>query len=72
MLKNLLIISSIFVALSFVLEMAVSFLTQNNIHPDYWKFGAPEKGGPLFIIFAAYVLVVMNSIKRFKKVRKNE
>ena len=71
MLKKLLTISSIFIALSIVLEIAVSFYTQNNIHPDYWKFGAPEKL-TLLIIFAAYVLVVMNSIKRLKKARKNE
>lgn len=71
MLKKLLIISSIFIAVTFVLEMAASFFTHNNIHPDDWKFGAPEKM-TLFIIFAAYVLVVLNSINRFKKVRKNK
>jgi hypothetical protein len=71
MLKKLFIISSIFIVVLFVAEIAVSFFAQNNIHPDYWKFGGPEKL-TLFIIFAAYVLVVLNSIKRFKKVRKNE
>jgi membrane protease YdiL (CAAX protease family) len=60
------IISAIFVISSIVAVVIISVFTQSNIHPDYWKFGTPEKV-TLYLLLAAYVLSVFILLKWFKR-----
>jgi membrane protease YdiL (CAAX protease family) len=65
------IISAIFVILSIVAVVIISFMTQGNIHPDYWKLGAPEKV-TLYLLLAAYGLVILISLKGFNRTKKKQ
>jgi uncharacterized membrane protein (DUF373 family) len=63
---KLLMISALFVVASIISLIAISVLTQNSIHPDYWEIGISEKI-MLLILFALYGLVMCTSIKKFKR-----
>jgi hypothetical protein len=68
---KVLITTAIFVLALIVAIVITSLLTQSDIHPDYCKFGTPEKA-TLCLLLVAYGAVVFNSLKRSPRVEKQQ